>query len=116
MLDVSIVSKIYVRCGYTDMRKGAYGLSLLSSEMLSGSRAYEVVIVYRGKRANTLKIVWWDGHGYCLVTKYLEVRKFPWPNSDSKGYMEITDGQFLMLMEGVEWRHPEPSSAPECAG
>jgi transposase len=111
-MQVADRGKIYLRCGYTDMRKGAQSLSILSSDILSESPEISVVVVYRGKRSDKIKILWWDGQGYCLMSKGLESGKFPWYRGDSEGYIRVTGGQLSMLMEGIDWRNPRWSSAP----
>lgn len=108
----STFTHIYFRCGHTDMRKGIPGLSDLSSDLLSGTSADEVVIAYRGKSADKLKILWWDGQGYCLFIKYLESGKFLWNNIDSEKYIKVTAKQFSLLIEGLDWRIPNFSVAP----
>ncbi|VDS10794.1 IS66 Orf2 like protein [Paracoccus haematequi] len=35
--------------------------------------------VFRAKRADRIKIVWWDGSGVCLYAKRLEKSSFCWP-------------------------------------
>ncbi|WP_461335906.1 IS66 family insertion sequence element accessory protein TnpB [Bradyrhizobium liaoningense] len=35
--------------------------------------------VFRAKRADRIKIVWWDGSGVCLYLKRLEKARFCWP-------------------------------------
>lgn len=115
MSQIPLHGRIYLRCQSTDMRKGAYGLSLLSDDIFSGGAAGSVVVAFRGKGSDKLKLLWWDGQGYCLLSKYLECGKFPWYNGDSEGYIRLTGGQLSMLLEGIDWRTPCWSSAPEFA-
>lgn len=54
-----------------DFRKGIDGLAALvrdaGSDPFSGS-----LFVFRAKRADRIKILWWDGTGLCLLAKRLE--------------------------------------------
>jgi transposase len=106
-------AKIYMATGHTDMRKGTQGLAgLVQSDLLQKATS-GALFVFRGKSANKIKILWWDGQGFCLFYKCLERGKFPWLNVDSKGPIGITGAQLGMLLEGVDWRNPSWSAPPE---
>ena len=107
---------IYLCCGVTDMRKGINGLSLLAQEVISSNISTGSLFVFRGKSADRLKILWWDGQGFCLFYKCLDKGKFMWPKSDDKGYIRITGAQLSMLEEGIDWRNPTWSEPPEYLG
>lgn len=108
--------KIYLCTGYTDMRKSINGLSLLADEVLPSGFASGAMFVFRGKTADKVKILWWDGQGFCLFYKRLDSGKFTWLNSDNKGSIGITRAQLSMLLEGIDWRTPRWSKAPQYAG
>ena len=116
MLSPGPDTKIYLCIGYTDMRKGANGLSLLAESILSKQVCSGAMFVYRGKSADKIKILWWDGQGFCLFYKCLDSGKFTWLKGDSIGSIGITRGQLSMLMEGIDWRNPRWSKPPEYAG
>ena len=116
MLSPEPDTKIYLCIGYTDMRKGANGLSLLAESILSKQVCSGAMFVYRGKSADKIKILWWDGQGFCLFYKCLDSGKFTWLKGDSIGSIGITRGQLSMLMEGIDWRNPRWSKPPEYAG
>jgi len=116
MLTLGSDTKIYLCIGYTDMRKGANGLSLLAESILSNQFCSGAMFVFRGKSADKIKILWWDGQGFCLYYKCLDSGKFTWLKSDGKVSIGITRGQLSMLMEGIDWRNPKWSKPPEYAG
>ena len=109
-------TKIYLCTGYTDMRKGVGGLSLIASSLLSKQFSSGAMFVFRGKSADKIKILWWDGQGFCLFYKCLDSGKFPWLNVSEKASIGITRAQLAMLMEGIDWRNPHWSSPPLYAG
>ncbi|RZI47181.1 transposase [Rickettsiales endosymbiont of Peranema trichophorum] len=78
-------SKIYLCTGFTDMRKGINRLTLLVSGLVTDQVCSGAMFVFRGKNAHKLKILWWDGQGYCLFYKCLDSGKFTWPKSDENG-------------------------------
>lgn len=117
MLNPSADSKIYLFTGYTDMRKGANSLvlvvgSLLSKADLSSSK----IFVFRGKSADKIKILWWDGQGFCLFYKCFDQGKFILPVVTGTESINITKAQLSMLLEGIDWRMPKWSKPPEYAG
>ncbi|MGA2127562.1 MAG: IS66 family insertion sequence element accessory protein TnpB [Xanthobacteraceae bacterium] len=61
--------------------------------------------VFRGKRADRIKILWWDGTGLCLYAKRLERGRFVWPLTQ-QGAVVLTPAQLSMLCEGIDWRSP----------
>lgn len=106
-------SKIYLSTGYTDMRKGIHSLSLLVYSLLSKKRTKDAVVVFRGRNASRVKILWWDGQGFCLFYKCFDSGKIVWPSTGENGTVGITRAQLSMLLEGIDWRAPSWSSAPK---
>lgn len=109
--------KIYLCTGYTDMRKGINGLSIMVGSIIPDSVfSSGAVFVFRGRSADKVKILWWDGQGFCLFYKCLDVGAFPWSNRGSGEAIVITKGQLSMLLEGIDWRTPKWSKPPIYAG
>lgn len=76
------------------------------------------LFVFRGRtRANPIKIIYWDGTGFCLFTKRLEHGVFLWPPSVKPDEtLSLTSAQLSSLIEGVDWRAPEQRWRPAIAG
>ncbi|MFC3377751.1 IS66 family insertion sequence element accessory protein TnpB [Rugamonas sp. CCM 8940] len=72
------------------------------------------VFVFRGRRGDMLKVLWWTGDGLCLLAKRLERGRFVWPQADS-GSVALTPAQLSMLLEGIDWRRPERTWRPTSA-
>jgi len=85
-----------------DFRKGIDGLAALvrdaGSDPFSGS-----LFVFRAKRADRIKILWWDGTGLCLLAKRLEQDQFHWPRLTT-GVIRLSSAQLMALIEGMDWR------------
>jgi transposase len=62
-----------------DFRKGMEGLAALVREAMQADPFCGVVYVFRAKRADRVKLIFWDGTGMVLVAKRLEDGKFRWP-------------------------------------
>ena len=73
------------------------------------------VFCFRGRRGDLVKILYWDGQGFCLFAKRLENGRFTWPTT-KEGSVTLTPAQMSMLLEGLEWRTPRPTWAPTLAG
>jgi transposase len=100
-----------------DFRKGAEGLAALVREVIQADPFSGVVYVFRAKRADRIKLVFWDGTGVVLVAKRLEGGEFRWPRIQD-GVMRLSAAQFSALFEGLDWRRvhePERTAIPTAA-
>lgn len=116
MLNLNGNIKIYLATGHTDMRKGVHSLSHLAESVLSQEFCTGALFVFRGKRSDRLKILWYDGQGFCMYYKLLDQGKFTWPKSEGCKSVSITSAQLSMLLEGIDWRTPVWSTPPEYIG
>jgi transposase len=106
--------RVYLACGVTDMRKGFDTLSAQVQTLLKFDPHNGTLYVFRGRRGDLLKILWWDGQGFCLFCKRLERGKFLWPHAKD-GSVSLTGAQLSMLIEGIDWRAPVRTWTPETA-
>jgi transposase len=109
--------KVHLALGHTDMRKGIDGLAMLVQAGLHQDPFSGHLFVFRGRKANLIKIVYWDGTGLCLFTKRLEQGVFLWPPDVEPGEtLALSPEQLSMLIDGVDWRAPERRWRPAVAG
>ncbi len=87
------------------MRRGFDGLAALAQSALEQEPFSGHVFVFRGRRGDIIKLLWWDGQGLCLFAKRLEKGRFIWPQAES-GSVSLTPAQLSMLLEGIDWRMP----------
>ena len=85
-----------------DFRKGINGLAAVVKEQLKVDPFSGVIFCFRSKRADKVKLIFWDGTGLCLYYKRLEKRKFCWPRIED-GVMRLSSAQLAALVEGLEW-------------
>lgn len=97
------------------MRKGINGLAVLAQEVLSMNPHSGALFAYRGKRGDLVKLLWYDGQGFCLFSKRMDRGRFVWPVTGS-GKVSLSGAQLSMLIEGIDWRRPERSDRPILAG
>lgn len=104
-------TRIWIVAGLTDLRRGFVGLSAMVQTALEQNPFNGHVFVFRGKRGDLIKLLWFDGDGLCLLAKRLERGRFVWPKVD-KGTIALTPAQLAMLLEGIDWRRPERTWEP----
>ncbi len=78
-------------------------MSALVQTKLEQSPMFGHVFVFRGRRGDLIKLLWFDGDGLCLFSKRLERGRFIWPQVTS-GTVSLTPAQLSMLLEGIDWR------------
>ena len=90
------------------------GLAALVQTTLSENPFSGHLFVFRARRGDLVKLVWFDGDGLCLLAKRLERGRFVWPQALS-GTVALSAAQLSMLLEGIDWRRPVKTWRPELA-
>jgi transposase len=96
-------TRVYLACRPVDLRKGLDGLMAQVANVLQADPFSGHLFIFRGKRGDYFKLVYWDGSGLCLFAKRLEKGKFVWPPIVD-GRMRLTPAQMALLVEGIDWR------------
>ena len=94
---------IYIAVKPVDFRKGHDGLSALVQSHLKKDPFNGAVYVFRAKRADRLKLIYWDGMGLVMAYKRLEQHVFKWP-AITDGVLRLDGTQFEALFAGLDWR------------
>jgi transposase len=114
MIALPTGTNIWISAGVTDLRRGFTGLSAVAQTVLEQDPYSGHVFVFRGRRGDLIKLLWWDGDGLCLFAKRLERGRFIWPKSE-EGAVSLSRAQLSMLLEGIDWRRPIRTNAPSVA-
>ena len=114
MIGLPANTRVWIVAGHTDMRKGFDGLAAMVQGALSENPFSGHVFVFRGRRGDILKVLWFDGQGLLLLSKRLERGRFVWPQA-TEGRVHLSGAQLSMLLEGIDWRRPERTWQPEQA-
>ena len=114
MIQLPVGTKVWIAAGVTDLRRGFDGLSAQVQNVLHEQPFSGHMFVFRGRRGDIVKLLWWDGDGLCLFAKRLERGRFIWPKAES-GVVHLSRAQLLMLLEGIDWRRVERTWSPEVA-
>ena len=81
MIGLPSGTRVWLVAGHTDMRKGFDGLAALVQTALAENPFCGHVFVFRGRRGDILKVLWFDGQGLMLLAKRLERGRFVWPQA-----------------------------------
>ena len=114
MLTFMAERRVWLVAGVTDMRKGFDGLAALVQTQVAEEPFSGQLFVFRGRRGDRVKLLWWDGDGLCLFAKRLERGRFVWPRAQS-GTVSLSAAQLSMLLEGIDWRRPLRTQPPSRA-
>jgi transposase len=112
MIALPTGTQIWIAGGVTDLRRGFTGLSATIQTALKENPFSGHVFVFRGRRGDLIKLLWFDGDGLCLFSKRLERGRFIWPQA-TDGTALLTRAQLSMLLEGIDWRRPQRTHLPE---
>jgi len=82
-----------MRCGFD--RLAEHVRTILLADPTSGH-----LFVFRGKRADRCKILWWDRNGYCIYYKRLERGTFQFPSADQKT-VAVGSAELMRLLSGL---------------
>ena len=103
MLSLPPGTKVYLASKPVSMRLGFDGLAALVKTELRKEPFTGTVFVFRAKRADRLKLLYWDGTGLVMAYKRLEETTFTWP-AIKDGLMALNHAQFEALFSGLDWR------------
>jgi transposase len=112
MIGLPAGTRIWLAAGFTDMRCGFNGLATQVETALAEDPFSGHVFVFRGRRGDIIKVLWWSGDGLCLLAKRLERGRLIWPQAQS-GTVSLSPAQLSMLLEGIDWRRPERTQRPQ---
>jgi len=108
MLKEMDFKKVYIITGYTDLRKGIAGLSMII-RLKYGLDTLEsgTLFLFCGNSCKRIKGLFWDDNGYCMLSKVLSKGSYQWPRNAEEA-RTLTRQEYIMLMSGfsIESRIP----------
>jgi transposase len=111
MIQVAPGTKVHLALRPLSMRYGFDGLSAKVVDVLRGDPFSGHLFIFRSKRGDSLKILYWDGSGLCLFAKRLEQGRFVWPPIVDGG-LQLTPAQLALLIEAIDWRRTVAPALP----
>lgn len=101
MLSLPTAVRIWLATRPTDMRKSFDGLAEVVRQQLERDPLSGQLFVFRNKRGDRVKLLYWDEDGFVIVYKRLEAGTFRFPAADAGG-VEIRAADLQMLLDGVD--------------
>jgi transposase len=103
MLSIPGRVKIFLAVEPTDMRQGFDRLAARVSQTLQADPLSGHLFVFRNRRADRLKLLYWDGDGYAVWYKRLESGTFRFPTAlRGQASLIISAADWAMLLDGVD--------------
>lgn len=111
--DITAADELYIITGYTDMRKSIDGLCAVVEQQLHMDPRKRALYLFGGKRCDRVKALLWEGDGFVLLYKKIEVQgRFRWPRNRME-VRQLTWQQFNWLMSGLEIEQPKAFHSSE---
>ena len=104
--DFTGADKVFIACGYTDLRRGIDGLASIVQQQFSLDPFTYTLFLFCGRRRDRLKALYWENDGFALLYKRLEQGKYQWPRSEQEAKL-LTLQQYRWLMEGLKVEQPK---------
>ncbi|HWQ88879.1 MAG TPA: IS66 family insertion sequence element accessory protein TnpB [Desulfitobacteriaceae bacterium] len=104
--DISKAEKIYIACGYTDMRKSIDGLAAITQQNFNLNPFQNSLFLFCGRKRDRLKALYWEGDGFVLLYKRLENGRFQWP-MNAEAVRTISNQELRWLLEGLSIDQPK---------
>lgn len=100
--DAAGFKKVYLAVGTTDLRKGVEGLAaIIKFQFNLDPYDKNTLFLFCGKRTDRIKGLIWEGDGFLLLYKRINIGTFKWPRSANEA-VEISMEQYSLLMQGFE--------------
>jgi transposase len=123
VLALSAQTRVYLAKAATDMRKSFRGLLMLTEGVLQQQPATGHLFVFLNRRRDLMKILYWDGSGYCIWYKRLECGSFQLPSALADAEptgLELSTAQLSLILQGIDLTsarqrlrfHRVPDSSP----
>jgi transposase len=102
MLSLPLPVRIFLCTRHADLRKGFDGLAQMVREFLGADPLSGHLFVFRNKRADRLKLLYWDTDGLAIWYKRLERGSFRFPVSATGDGLEVRAADLAMILDGVD--------------
>ena len=94
------VDKIYIACGYTDLRRGIDGLATIVQQQFELDSFINTLFLFCGRRRDRIKGLYWEKDGFILLYKRLGGGVYQWPRRENE-VKKLTPQQCCWPMEGL---------------
>jgi transposase len=98
-------AKVFLATDRVDGRKGINGLSALVRSQFSQDPLSGQLFVFFSRRADRVRVLYWDRDGYVLTMKRLELGRFRVPWQSPHGHVTLEAAELLLVLEGIDLTH-----------
>lgn len=105
MMTLRLPTRVYLCTTPTDMRKSFDSLAMLVTSTMASDPLAGDLFVFKSKRGDRIKLLYWDGDGYALWYKRLEEGRFTFPGTGTtqgEAGLSIRAADLVMLLDGVD--------------
>ena len=106
LTDFNGADRVYIACGYTDLRRGIDGLATLVQQQFNLDPFSNTLFLFCGRRRDRIKGLLWEGDGFLLLYKRLDSGVFRWPRNEMEARL-LTEQEIRWLLEGLELEQPK---------
>jgi transposase len=105
MLNVPAAVGIWLARQPIDLRRSFDGLAELVRQHLQADPLSGQLFVFRNKRSDRIKLLYWDEDGFVILYKRLEAGTFRWPSIPAgQSSIKLRPAELIMLLDGVDWQ------------
>ena len=104
--DFTGADRVYIACGYTDLRRGIDGLAGMVQQQFRLDPFTNTLFLFCGRKRDRIKGLYWEKDGFVLLYKRLENGSFQWPRNKEEA-QEVSRQQYRWLMEGLAVEQPK---------
>jgi transposase len=97
---------VIIKCGWTDLRRSIDGLAAMVQQVFKLDPCGRTLFLFCGRRSDRIKALYYEGDGFIMLYKRLEVGRFQWPRRESEARL-ITERQLRWLLEGLSIEQPK---------
>ena len=108
--DFTGAERVYIACGYTDLRRGIDGLAGIVQHQFRLDPFSNALFLFCGRKRDRIKALYWEGNGFLLLYKRLEQGVYQWPRNENE-VRALTPQQYRWLMEGLKVDQPKAHRA-----
>ncbi len=105
MLTLPPGATVFLATERVDGRKGINGLSALVRSQFDRDPLSGALFVFFSRRADQVRVLYWDRDGYILTTKRLEIGHFRTPWKSEHGHVTLEAAELLLVLEGIDLTH-----------
>ena len=106
MLNFPPAVRIWLGTQAVDLRRSFDALAEQVRQHLLADPLSGHIFVFRNKRADRVKLLYWDEDGFVIVYKRLEKGTFHWPRTEPAQHsVKLRAAELAMLLDGVDWQN-----------